>query len=528
MSMPPRVRFRDSVRFGAGVAIPVDPPKAGEPQPNPRWIHTANEGVYDGYPGGGADITRDTLEQIVRNFKADPRFKLGASALGEGRVVPFDIAHISEMDPRAGTPLQNEEAMAWALDVAVRNGPDGKAQLWTYAELGPEIRAAIEAKPPKINYVSIAFTPSAVDPHSGAAIGALMTSVAFTNKPFIRELTPLAASTEAARFLGRYFDPATTPADAVGSIRSLLNMPLAAPLEDVLGSVERIIGWALTGGAPPGVDAAEVLEDVRTILSIPIATPADQILTQVRTVFQTAAGAAPATTIGAKATMNPTLVKLFSLFGIVAQAEGADAALERQAGEAIQLKSKLNEFLKAAGFSDLSDLMGKMPELLKAQEKKDKAEADLATAMKSLSGYQEQEQAAEVAAVMSAHKMPEVARESLALHLRTDPKTFRTKYPLPDATRKHLLSTFAAGRQGEVDPPAAGGAVPVTMAASNQNRGATGEQIDLRTFTGRNSIEKAISYLSTKDAGFAKLPWAEQCKRAGTFCRENHDRLIAM
>jgi hypothetical protein len=516
-----QVKFRDGVRFGAGIAIPMEPPKAGEPQPNPRWIHTATEGVYSGYPGGGADITREMLDQIVRNFKSDPRFKIGPAGVGTGRVIPFDVAHISEMDPRVGDPLANEEAMAWGVDVQIKNGADGKAQLWTLAELGTEIRTAIEANPPKVNYVSIAFTPTATDPHTNAPIGALMTSVAFTNKPFIRELTPLAASTEAAQFLGRYCEPAGTPEEAVGEIRALLNLPLATAPAEVLSNVERIIGWALGGGAPPGVDAGDVVEDLRTILSIPVATPADQILTQVRSVFQQL-GTQSTPPVGAMS-MNPTLLRLFTMFNLVAQAEGAENALLSRAESDHVAMGKLSDFLKVAGFSDLESLAAQWPELLKAKERADKAEKELSDKTAKLAGYEAQEQTAEVAAVMSVHKMPEVCKDSLLLHLQTNATTFRAKYPLPDATRKHLLSTFAAGRTGEVEPPA-GGTQPVVIGGSSQSVPA--DAIDLRTFNGRNHIEKAAAYLESKDASFAKLSWNEQVKRAGAFCRDNHAKII--
>ena len=122
----------------------------------------------------------------------------------------------------------------------------------------------------------------------------------------------------------------------------------------------------------------------------------------------------------------------------------------------------------------------------------------------------------------SVHKMPEVTRASLALHLRTDAKTFREQYPIPDAQRAHLLQTFAAGRQGEVDPKSAtthgatGG--PVQLSAT---RSLPAGAIDIRAFTGRNSVEKAMSYLASKDANFAKQDLGEQVRAAGSFLRAN-------
>lgn len=182
--------------MGFQVLLDAAPPKAGEAQPNPKWIHIANAGTYDGYPGGGVEITLATFEQIVKNFHDDPRYKMGGSGVGESKVVPFDFGHVSEMDPRIGNPASNEAAPAWVMDCAIRKGSDGRAQLWGLTLLGDKVKTMIESG--EITFVSIAYHPNAIHPVSGQEIGALMTSVAFTNKPFIRDLTPLAASQVAA------------------------------------------------------------------------------------------------------------------------------------------------------------------------------------------------------------------------------------------------------------------------------------------------------------------------------------------
>lgn len=249
---------RPPTTFGVGVKLAAPIPKVGEPQENPRWIHVANEGQYDGYPGGGVAITRATLEQIVKNFKADPRYKLGGNSLGEGKVVPFDYAHVSEMDPRYGDPALNEKAPAWAMDVQIRNGDDGRAQLWVFTLLGEEVKGMIERG--EMTYVSIAYAPQAVHPQTGESIGALMTSVAFTNKPFIRDLTPLAASAGFAAELAANMRANPEFADVVDRmIRASKGAPQGAPTMTLAQKLAKLfsINLASEGAEDAIVDAAD-------------------------------------------------------------------------------------------------------------------------------------------------------------------------------------------------------------------------------------------------------------------------------
>lgn len=429
-----------------GLAVPITaatPPKVGEPQPNPRWIHITNQGSYEGYPSGPVDITRQTLEQIVKNFKSDPRFKLGGNGLGEGKVVPFDIAHVSEMDPRIGDPAVNEKAYAWVMDVQIRDGENGKAQLWGWTYLGDEAKAMIEKG--ELTYTSIAYNPHAVHPVHGTEIGALMTSVAFTNKPFVRDLTPLAAS-DFASYL-----------HANPEFASLIVKALKERTEET----------------PPMLDVK----------------------------------------------------KLCKVFGLNHAAEGVEDELVALAGEHVTMKRGLAEVLKATGFTDLAELIKNIPELLKAKTELAGLSTQLADALKQLGGFETQVAEAEVSAAMSVHKLPEVSRVAMSVFLKNDPKGFREKYPIPDEQRSHLLTTLAAGK---------GGAQYQTKlldgdkAAGGNSTGGTGggEKIDLRAFTGRNVTEKIIAYLTSKDAGFAKLPHQQQCSRAYTFRQQQAPNLV--
>lgn len=192
-----------ATRFGHGLQLLTE----GSEQEVPRlkWIHCANEGVYRGHHQGEFVFTPQVFDTFVRNFRHDPRFKAGAAndngepvlnAAGEPAgaqpVLQFDYEHASEMPPWEGTiPQSGAPAPAWVIDVEVRMA-DGVAQLWALADLGTTIRGQIQRK--EYRFVSIAFTMEGKNWLTGDPIGPALTSIAFTNQPFMRDIEPLAAA----------------------------------------------------------------------------------------------------------------------------------------------------------------------------------------------------------------------------------------------------------------------------------------------------------------------------------------------
>lgn len=166
-----------------------------------KWIHCATEGRYEGHHQGAFDLTRAVFESFVRNLRADPQYQSGELKLADGQtytggvrpVIQFDYEHASEMPPWEGSIAQSgAPAPAWVLDVELREGPGGKAQLWAFGKLGSQIRLQIGDD--GYRSVSIAFTLEGVHWITGAPIGPVLTSIAFTNHPFMRDLEPLAAA----------------------------------------------------------------------------------------------------------------------------------------------------------------------------------------------------------------------------------------------------------------------------------------------------------------------------------------------
>jgi hypothetical protein len=157
--------------------------------PEFKWLHVASEGEFAGHVDGEFTLDRDVFNQFVQNFRSDPRYRSDRDGVGNQPVIPFDFEHASELSATSGTiPTSGSPAPAWALEVEVREGDDG-AELWTYAKLGELIRGYIEND--EYRHVSIAFALDAVDPITGKPIGARLSSIAFTNSPYLRNLRPL-------------------------------------------------------------------------------------------------------------------------------------------------------------------------------------------------------------------------------------------------------------------------------------------------------------------------------------------------
>lgn len=479
------LRFADSVPIALG---------AGSPEKRLRWIHCANEGEYRGHSQGEFRLTRDVFDEIVRNFRGDPRYKTGevAFSAGEGEapvkatvgvqpVLQFDYEHASEMPPSEGTiPATGAPACAWALDLEVREASDGRSQLWALARLGAQIQGQIERE--EYRFVSVAFVPDAVHWQTAAPLGYALTSIAFTNHPFLRDLEPLAASARASI--------ARDPQRAVPSPAS------EAP------------------GDPHRGDADAMTEDEKKKL---------------------AAYEATLNTISKRLNVN--------LFQEGAVEAAVGAAVDAGAASGGQLKS----ILEALGKSTAAEALGAIPELMAARE-------EIAGALSEIDGIIGQQQAADapmqeadVAAVMTskgwgadgaikkalssfwldcfrsetaapgAAAGPLVTKvRALRGHVEAREKgraKFLTEYGVDPARAasagpQHLQRTLVAGPQGQVEPPRV-----LPLAAGHQQATMLGD-LHLDTLSGRNTTEKLITHLSAKDPNFSKLPWGDQVRHA--------------
>jgi len=167
-----------------------------------KWVQVAVEGEFLGYGGPdhpGFKFDRAIFEQVVANIHDHPAFKLGADGFGEEGVIPWDFSHASEADPARGTlPLTGAPAQGWSSDAQIRNGAGG-AELWMLTKFLEPARTFVLAG--QYKWASVALSFESVDPQTGEPTGALVTSIALTNTPFIEGMAQLAATTSGAAHL---------------------------------------------------------------------------------------------------------------------------------------------------------------------------------------------------------------------------------------------------------------------------------------------------------------------------------------
>lgn len=479
-----------------------------KPTPPFKWLHVANPGTYKGHHQGEFTLTGDTFAELVRNFRADPKygdpkFSVGAVELDgkpyEGgntsRIVQFDYEHASEMPPFEGAiPTQGAPAIGWVIELDVRPGDEGQPQLWALAKLGEQIRRQIDAD--EYNSVSIAWNPAGVHYVTGRPIGAVLTSIAFTNHPFIRDLLPLAAANRAAG-LG--------PAGSV-QIRAQSSEAHA--------------------GAPSNQGIA------MTALS---------------------------------ADLRSTLCRLYNL-----NPEAADGSIIRAAENAATGAGDLAGLLKALGMASAADAIGALPDLMGARSKLTEMLAQFDALMRADASADTEVESQDVAAAFSSRRFNDPSLvHSLAAHrgqlIQTEigklPPTeqkdvgkvraaraqgralFLTHYGVPtNPAHMHLTTSFAAGPGAhgpstQYAPPGAvhapilqaanGYRMPTPLQLSQQPQQPQQQQaVDLSQYTGRNQTEQIMSMLSSADPAFGKLDHGTQVTRASAWRRANAHLIV--
>jgi hypothetical protein len=498
---------------------PAPAPDAGaarKPTPAFKWLHVANPGTYKGHHQGEFTLTGDTFAEMVRNFRADPKygdpkFSVGAVELdgkpyaggNTSRIVQFDYEHASEMPPFEGAiPTSGAPAIGWVIELEVRPGDEGQPTLWALGKLGDGIRRQIDAD--EYNSVSIAWNPAGVHYITGQPIGAVLTSIAFTNHPFIRDLLPLAAANRAAG-LG--------PAGSV-QIRAQSSEAHA--------------------GAPSNQGIA------MTALS---------------------------------ADLRSTLCRLYSL-----NPEASDGAVIRAAENAAVAGNDLAGLLKALGMTAAADAIGALPDLMGARGKLTELLAQFDALMRADATADTEVEQQDVAAAFSSRRFNDPSLvHSLAAHrgslidgeIRKLPPAeqkdvgkvrsaraqgralFLTHYGVPtNPAHMHLTTSFAAGPgpQGPSTQYAPPGAVhaPIVQASngyrlpaphgypqpgqplqlSQQPLPQPQQVVDLSQFTGRNQTEQIMSMLSSADAAFGKLDHGTQVTRASAWRRANQHLIV--
>lgn len=164
----------------------------------------AKFGEFNGHPQGPFRIDARVFADILRNFNAT-----------ENRCVALDYEHTSETLPDS-VAQHGVPALAWITDLEDR----GDGTLWgTFEWVDPAAVEHVRAK--RYRFLSPAIQFGAVDKETGKPIGARLTSVALTNKPFLDGMAPVTASEGAGA-------AAASVPDATGAARMTMNDDMSA------------------------------------------------------------------------------------------------------------------------------------------------------------------------------------------------------------------------------------------------------------------------------------------------------------
>lgn len=442
--------------------------------PRYLWVHCANEGRYEGHHQGPFDLTRKVFESFVKNFRAHPQFKQGSIELDGGRgtytggiapVLQYDYEHASECPPWEGNiPASGAPACAWALDCEIRNRPDNRAGFYVFTELLDPLRQQIANRTQR--WVSIAFALESVHWITREEMGPMLTSIAITNHPFMRDLEPLAAANR------------RTSQPARGAVRSTSDSPEAP------GSSR--------DSTRTGAHMDNTLRE-RICRALKIQTLADDA----------AVGAAVEETTAAAGGVKGLLEAL----GV----KDVDAAMKTIP----ELRSARDQL--SAALSELDALLGQ-------EQAADAglAQVDVGAAMKAgkltgtgateaLTAYRQTLIDAEVAKVKASKKAGETLKLSEHRAAReAGRKAFLTKYGVSNTDVQHLSSTIVAAPGGQQVMPPAPGSAPLSI----EPRGDGKPVVDLRGVPGPNPTLRYVAHLSATDKAFAALPHEKKIKRA--------------
>lgn len=507
----------------------------------PRWVQIATEGRYLGYKGGAQPFafTRETFEQIIRNFRRNPAYKQDANGVGCEGVVPWDFGHASEAEPTAGTvPIGGVPAQGWACELGLRNGARGEAQLWALTRFLEPARSYIRNEQYKWASVSVLF--NAVDPRTGEAVGAVLTSVALTNTPFIEGMQRLAAS--------RYFyESAGTAAEAVEYLKRLFQLSEMAGVAELMVELTRLNQWLTTGAIPLGVDVPGIVAGMRQILNLPALEPEASVLANALGIVNRLLGEQAIGTGGAPSPTEPSeiistqggndmtvLAQLAKLLGVreteadvtaavedavdlrktmatvLAAKKQTNQALGEALSEALGAKEKLAVLYKAIGVEDPDKAVAVVADLVTRAAELERVMPELSELRKGVEEQRKRCETEDVAAAMSTYKLPESTRVALTMFRQKSPAEFAAKFPAVTPDRVVLTQHVTTD-----------GGQPLPVGSKEQQPAAQQPNgVDLSLYSGANRVERAIEHIRATRADAAEMPWEELFKAGARLAKQ--------
>lgn len=503
--------------------------------------------AYEGdfvYRGKPIRFDRALFETLIKNFRAHPTFK---AAPGEANVVHFDYEHASEMDPREGSvPLTGVPAPAWALDLDVRDGANG-AELWSLVRLGPTILKQITTDPPEYQWTSVAIAPKYLNPNTGEDQGPTLTSIAFTNDPFLQGMVPISI----AASMTVWVDKAETPEQAKLGMCEIFGLPIKSEASVIVEHLQRFTAMLTGGVGLEGVDLESMLGSLRRLFGLPALATREEVLSAANASLSYDPNVSPRANAGTNAETQMELSKkLAATFRVNEHDETILAAAEK----AQSSLDAMDTLMGMLGAPDFQAAITAAKGLVEKTSGMGEIVAQLAAAMERIGKVESEDADAEAEAVVAsrvvrmglAGNAAKVAADELrpaivAMRRSCIDKNpaeqerklaeFRKTYPLPEAERALLTRRIFAGPGGAqfgLQADGAGNLRPapvephVTTSNAPRSDGRDPEKVAMcRDFEGRNETEKAVAYLTKERPGFSHLDRGEQIHRAGEWLRNN-------
>lgn len=533
--------------------------------PDRVWVQVAMGGVFKGYAGGSEEFTFDTrtFEQLVGNFRKHPNYRVGDDGFGVADVVAWDFHHASEMPATEGTiPVHGSPAQGWIQELAVRHNEQGVPELWALTRWLEPAKTYI--KEGRYQWASVSVVFDAIDPRTGQNIGALLTSVALTNTPFIEGMQRLSAE-RYLRSRDMYIEAADTPERALEMIRAMLGMPETADAGEVVGELEKVKAWTVAGAPPLGVDIEEILGGLRTVLNLPSLSTPDEVFAEVdkliaRLIGDSGVDAAgqPAVPEAPAATPQPPpdfpapqLERTMELQKVIAEKLGVVAkpevivealdqllelrnaaaekvGLDKNAALKVVLKATLDDsgvrakyvpLLQALGVEDPDAALDKVAKLMQESAELAKVAPEFASLKQRMAEVEQAEEEEEIEAAVSSTGVAatsehyEGIKVALSALRKSNKEEFYKRYPkeklkasrsVPQRTSKEV--TTLTTQTTKANP------------AESPNGGAGGK-IDVSGYKGANTILRTCEFVRATVQGADKWDWGQVHQHATALVR---------
>jgi len=485
----------------------------------PVWVQVAIEGNYQGY-NPPFNLNRAVFQQMVNNLHGHPSFKKGPDGRGNTDVIQWDFEHTSESIDE-NVAVVGAPAQGWVLDLEIRTGTDGKAQLWALTRWLPLARKYI--KDEQYKWASIAFYEHVRDQETGADKGATLTSIAMTNHPFIEGMEALAARRGSRGSIrASYWEAAESAEDALKKIKRELQLPETADIAQVGAEFSKLRQWVTSGGTPVGVNIKDLLGAIRNILNLPalsteieVLTEADKLIGRIlqEQAVQSGQPAVPAAVpetntamvaggkkqmeflkvlarmLGLREDSDETVIRaavedLVSLRSGVQSALAADkdttTVLLKAANEVVSLRRTGEERLvalkEALGTKADEDPVSRIAILLKAEKELGELRPQYEAQAKVLEEQENAKAEDEVARALRVHNLPDNAKAALLNYRKSNPDGFAKEFPLPAPEQDHLTQVITTS---------------VTPVSQPQQSNV----VNLTMYPGRNDAERMANHI---------------------------------